>query len=92
MNKLKTKYLRVGDCLHAGGKAKILGIVFAGILTTKTHKNTIHYEKNEVLMPGAFYGDSYDPIYCKEEAIILTVDQEVYGLIVKKLRAEIEEK
>ena len=64
-----------------------MGIIFAGVLVSKTNKNTINYEKNQVVMAGAFYGDSYDAIYCKEEAIVLTVEQEVYKLIVEKLRA-----
>lgn len=43
-------------------------------------------------MADAFQGRPHDPIYCREEAILLTLPVATYDMIVGRLREEIETK
>jgi hypothetical protein len=52
---MKTQYFKAGETVHSGGKALFQGVIFAGILVLKTHKQIVTYEKNQVVMPGCFY-------------------------------------
>lgn len=92
LNNMKTKYYKPGDTVHGGGPAPFMGVIFTGTLISKINKQTIIFEKNTIVMPGAFYKQSYEPLFCKDETIILALDKEVYQVIVKRLREEIETK
>ena len=41
-------------------------------------------------MASAFTGQHYEPIVCREEAIILTLDVNLYDRLVERLRDDIE--
>lgn len=43
-------------------------------------------------MADAFQGRPHEPIYCREEAILLTLPVATYQIIVARLREEIETK
>ena len=55
LDHMKTQYFKAGETVHSGGKALFQGVIFAGILVLKTHKQIVTYEKNQVVMPGCFY-------------------------------------
>lgn len=89
---MKTKYYKSGEIVHGGGQAAFMGVVFTGTLISKINKQTATYQKNMIVMPGAFYKQSYEAIYCKDQAIVLILEKEVYKVIVKRLRVEMQTK
>lgn len=69
-----------------------MGVVYIGSVQYRSAKKLVTKEKNEVFMAEAFYGRTHETVTCKEEAIVLVLEKEVYQLIVSKLREDIEMK
>lgn len=66
-----------------------MAVIFVGAVQWKSEKKVIVKEKNEVILSDAFQGRFHESIFCKEEAILLTLNKSVYEIIVKRLREEI---
>ena len=92
LSQLKTLYFKPGECVHNEGAPEFMAVIFVGAVQWKSDKKVIVKEKNEVILSDAFQGRFHESIYCKEEAILLTLNRNVYEIIAKKLREEIETK
>ena len=101
LTRIRTMYVKAGEVVHAGGPPQFMGVIFAGVLVTKPRdggkgkdgarsKEGVANEKNSVIMASAFNQQPEDPIYCREEAIILALDVGVYRELVERLRGDIE--
>jgi hypothetical protein len=45
-----------------------------------------------VILTESFYGRSHEPVSCREESILLALRQDIYQLILTKMREDIETK
>lgn len=65
--------------------------MYLGEVEYRLGKRTVLKQKNDVILLEAFHEKTHPEIVCKEEAIILTIDKNLFPTIKQRLKAFIEE-
>ena len=91
LNNLQTKYFKAGERVYVQGNPnKFIGVVYVGSVEYMMGKRAVVREKNQVFFKEAFQDKGHATIMCREEAIILVLDQNVKTIIDAKLKSDIE--
>jgi len=69
-----------------------MAVVYVGAVRIEGVKGTVEYNRNQVVMKQTFRGKTHSKVVSVEETVLLTLDKQVYPLIVQAIKAEVESK